>query len=279
MGDKDVLTNYIKDIRNSYNNLYGSINALKNVNDQNDLGLYTVYSYLQKYKTIYDIYDSKEEKLSNTISTLSNEYNTYLTKQTNLENEINNENNKINTLNANIESLHYDSDLLESNDRMKYLLMKNLINPQLDVLDTNVIITNKELSKDLYYYKLLINNQNELLRNKLETMKSKYSTDFQKIFYKLETDNIYNNIYLIINIFLFIAYYILVMILCYFLFTIHNDMYKFQKYGIIVLCIFYPFILSFIFKFIYSNLLSNEIFSYIVSNVTYYYNIVSNYNF
>jgi hypothetical protein len=115
-------------------------------------------------------------------------------------------------------------------DKMKYMLIDNEYIPQIGVLDDNITNTEEQITSDLYTYLQLIQNQNELLKNKLKHSKLNFAKDEQKNYYKTELNSSYGTI----SAYLLLFYYILLIGLCYEIFFIQTNMDDYNKYGIIV---------------------------------------------
>jgi hypothetical protein len=90
---------------------------------------------------------------------------------------------------------------------------------------------------DKNFYNSIV-NQNKQLDAEIQNYKNNYSTDDQKVFYQSQQVDYLN----LFNSYLFIIYYALFLVLCYFLYY-SKTLSKYMRIGMVILILLYPFII------------------------------------
>jgi hypothetical protein len=90
---------------------------------------------------------------------------------------------------------------------------------------------------DKNFYNSIV-NQNKQLDAEIQNYKNNYSTDDQKVFYQSQQVDYLN----LFNSYLFIIYYALFLVLCYFLYY-SKTLSKYMRIGMVILITLYPFII------------------------------------
>lgn len=98
---------------------------------------------------------------------------------------------------------------------------------------------------DKNFYNSIV-NQNKQLDAEIQNYKNNYSTDDQKVFYQSQQVDYLN----LFNSYLFIIYYALLVVLCYFLYY-SKTLSKYMRIGMVILITLYPFIIMTIEKNIF----------------------------
>jgi hypothetical protein len=140
----------------------------------------------------------------------------------------------------------YNIQLKDKQGAMDYLSIKEHFSTieGLSELEKSAV---KELTGNLdkNFYNSIV-NQNKQLDAEIQNYKNNYSTDDQKVFYQSQQVDYLN----LFNSYLFIIYYALFLVLCYFLYY-SKTLSKYMRIGMVILITLYPFIIMTIEKNIF----------------------------
>ena len=140
----------------------------------------------------------------------------------------------------------YNIQLKDKKASMDYLTIKEHFSTieGLSPAETEAVVEiNSNL--DWNFYNSIV-NQNKQLDTEIQNYKNNYSTDDQKVFYQSQQVDYLN----LFNSYLFIIYYSLLVVLCYFLYY-SKTLSKYMRIGMVILITLYPFIIMTIEKNIF----------------------------
>ena len=140
----------------------------------------------------------------------------------------------------------YNIQLKDKKASMDYLTIKEHFSTieGLSPAETEAVVEiNSNL--DWNFYNSIV-NQNKQLDTEIQNYKNNYSTDDQKVFYQSQQVDYLN----LFNSYLFIIYYALLVVLCYFLYY-SKTLSKYMRIGMVILITLYPFIIMTIEKNIF----------------------------
>jgi len=239
VGKKTGITNIVNSSKNAAN-LKKCISNLNNLrNDYNNI-IKQQANLKQQYSTL----TSQQEQLKRDYNSKVSELALKNTQYNKLSNE-------------------YNIHLKDKQGAMDYLRVNehftNFTNIEGLTSQEGNAVVNITSNLDYNYYNSVV-NQNKQLDTVIQNYKNNYSTDDQKVYYQSQQVDILNKW----NSYLFILYYALILILCYFLYY-SNSVLIYMKIGIVLSLLLYPYFIMMIQQKTYDAI--RYIFSIINGNV------------
>jgi hypothetical protein len=191
--------------------------------------------------TYANVFNKKElDKCRSDLKTTKNQYNIANKHLQNIKKKCKNTTTQLKLKTEEYNKLlnDYNIQLKDKQGAMDYLTINEHFSTIEGLTDSETSAV-KQLTGNLdkNFYNSIV-NQNKQLDAEIQNYKNNYSTDDQKVFYQSQQVDYLN----LFNSYLFIIYYALFLVLCYFLYY-SKTLSKYMRIGMVILILLYPFII------------------------------------